>query len=368
MTRTRIICTIGPASDSLNILKALAEAGMAIARLNFSHGSHDDHLHRIRLIRRLKPRGRTRVKILQDLEGYRIRLGKFFGKKSFPLEKGQTLLLTNQKDGFDNSVVSLDYPSPLTDIATGASIFIDDGKIALVAKSRTKKLLKAKVIDPGILKERKGVNIPGLKLPFTGLTEKDKADLEFGLSQGVEYIAQSFVRNKRDVVLLREKMNDRDHGVKVIAKIENREGIRNIDGVLDAADGIMIARGDMGVCVPIYEIPMIQKWIVKKCNARKKFVITATQMLENMTENLRPTRAEVTDVANAVLDGSDYLMLSGETAAGKFPVEAAEMMKRIIEFTEKSIPGFLESLDLSGSESALSRRKWGPPIRAGTSC
>ncbi|OGW81865.1 MAG: pyruvate kinase [Omnitrophica bacterium RIFCSPHIGHO2_02_FULL_51_18] len=330
-----MIYTIGPASDSFEILKALAEAGMAVARLNFSHGNHEEHLHRIRLIKRLNARGRTRVKILQDLEGYRIRIGKFFGKKYLLLKKGQTLLLTNQKNGFDGSVVPLDYSGPLTDIATSSPIFIDDGNIVLVVKSRTKKLLKAKVIDPGILKERKGVNIPGLKLPFAGPTEKDKIDLELALSQGVEYIAQSFVRNKRDVVLLREKMNGRDRDVKVIAKIENREGIRNIDGILDVSDGIMIARGDMGVCVPIYEIPMIQKWIIKKCNARKKFVITATQMLENMTENLRPTRAEVTDVANAVLDGSDYLMLSGETAVGKFPVEAAQMMKRIIEFTEK---------------------------------
>ena len=337
MTSAKIICTIGPASDSLNTLKALAESGMTIARLNFSHGSHDDHFRRIRLIRRLNAKGRTCVKILQDLEGYRIRLGRFSWKKRFPLKKGQTLLLTNQKDGFDSRVVPLSYPGPLTDIRMGSSIFIDDGNIALVVKSRTQKLLKAIVIDPGILKERKGVNIPGLELPFAGLTDKDKIDLEFGLRQNVDYVAQSFVRNKRDVALLREQMNGRGRTVKVIAKIENREGIRNIDGILDAADGIMIARGDMGVSVPIYEIPMIQKWIIKKCRARKKFVVTATQMLENMTENLRPTRAEVTDVANAVLDGSDYLMLSGETAAGKFPVETAQMMKRIIDFTEKSV-------------------------------
>jgi pyruvate kinase len=348
VARTKIICTIGPASESFNVLKELMAAGMAIARLNFSHGNHEEQLRKIRLIRRLNKMRRTRIKVLQDLQGYRIRIGKFSGKKSFPLKKDQTLFLTNQKNKSGKNIVPFDYAGSLADIAIGTPIFIDDGNIALIVKSRTKKLLKTKVMDPGILKERKGVNIPALKTPFASFTDKDQVDLEFGLSQGVEYIAQSFVRNKKDIIFLKKKINNRDHAVKIIAKIENREGLRNIDGILEVSDGIMVARGDLGISVPIYQIPVIQKWLIKKCIARNKFVITATQMLESMTKNQRPTRAEVTDVANAVLDGSDYLMLSGETAVGKFPIETVEMMKRVIEFTEKSVPG-----SATGSDSRI---------------
>lgn len=338
MVKRRIICTIGPASDSPAVLRAMMLEGMDIARLNFSHGQHADHQRRIDVIRRLNKKYRRQIKILQDLEGYRIRIGRFKKKKTIELKKGQIVLLTNSKDvKGDAGIIPFDYEGSLRDIKTGSFIYIDDGNIILAVKTSTRNCLKTEVIIPGILKENKGINIPDVSLRFKGLTDKDKADIQFGIRNRVDYIAQSFVRDKGDMILVREEVKDTLPACQLIAKIENREGIKNIARILDVSDGIMVARGDMGVSVPIYEIPMIQKMIIKKCNEKKKFVITATQMLESMTEHVRPTRAEVTDVANAILDGSDFVMLSEETAAGNYPVEAVRMMNQIVRFTERFV-------------------------------
>jgi len=313
-------------------------AGMDVARMNFSHGSHMEHSRRIELIRQLNKKYRRRIKILQDLEGYRIRVGLFKDKREIVLKRKQVLLLTNNEDTIgDEDIIPFDYHGPLADIKIGSYIYIDDGNIGLLVKARTKKYLKTEVIIPGILKERKGINIPDINLKFKGLTDKDRADIEFGLRNKVDYIAQSFVRDKDDIMPIRKLTKERLPNCKIIAKIENRQGIKNIDEIIGVCDGVMIARGDMGVSIPLYEIPIVQKGIIRKCNRADKFVITATQMLESMTENVRPTRAEVTDVANAILDGSDFLMLSAETATGKYPVEAARMMNQVIIFTEQHL-------------------------------
>jgi len=338
MVRTKIICTLGPASEQATILRKMILAGMDVARFNFSHGNHKEHMIRISLIRKLNKKYRRHVKILQDLEGYRIRIGKFNGKnnKSIELKKRQRVYLTNQSNLNDRGAIPFDYDGQLQDIKTGSFIYIDDGYIALRVKSVSKKRIEAEVITPGKLKENKGVNIPGIKLRFKDLTEKDRTDLQFGIKNKVDFIAQSFVRNKNDVLNIKKIIDSSNLKPGIIAKIENREGIKNIDEILEVADGIMIARGDMGVTLPIFEVPILQKMIIKKCIKKKKMVITATQMLESMTEHKRPTRAEVSDIANAVLDGSNYLMLSAETAIGAYPVEAVKMMNDIIKFTEST--------------------------------
>ena len=314
-------------------------AGIDVARLNFSHGSYSEHHNRITIIRELNKKYRRHIRILQDLEGYRIRIGKFSGKKkTFELKKKKIVLLTN-KDGLkDDNVIPLDYEGPLKDIKLGTHIYVDDGNIALLVKQGTKKYLKTEVITPGILKENKGVNIPDLKLRFQDMTEKDKNDLKFGIKNKVDFIAQSFVRSKKDITNLRKFLGDKIK-CKIIAKIENKDGIKNIEEIINVVDGIMIARGDMGVSLPIYQVPMVQKMIIRKCNQMKKFVITATQMLESMTEHIRPTRAEVSDVANAIIDGSDYVMLSAESAVGEHPVETVKMMNDIIKYTESKAGG-----------------------------
>jgi pyruvate kinase len=312
---------------------------MDVARLNFSHGNHAGHKSNLELVRGLNSKYRRRVRILQDLEGYRIRVGVFKNRKTIELKKRQIVLLTNEEKLSSDDIIPFDYEGSLRDIKTGSYIYIDDGNIALKVKARPGHYIKAEVIMPGALKENKGVNIPDIQLRFKELTEKDKTDLRFGIENKVDFIAQSFVRNKRDIINIRNFIKGSNINCKIIAKIENRQGIRNIDEILNACDGIMIARGDMGVSMPIYKIPILQKMIIKKCNQAKKFVITATQMLESMTEHIRPTRAEVSDVANAILDGSDYLMLSAETAVGKYPVETVRMMNDIIKFTELSSGG-----------------------------
>jgi len=311
---------------------------MNVARLNFSHGTNKTHKQSIDIIRQLNKTHRSKIKILQDLEGYRIRVGLFKGpRKMVELVKGSIVTLINKLETDKKDVVPFDYGGSLYDIKIGRYIFIDDGNIALKVKSRDRNGIRAEVIVPGILKEHKGINIPDINLKFEGLTDKDKNDLLFGIANKVDFIAQSFVRNKKDMLSVRKFINRNKFNCPLIAKIENRQGIGNIDEILEVSDGIMIARGDMGVSLPIYEVPVMQKMIIKKCNQQKKFVITATQMLESMTEHLRPTRAEVSDVANAIVDGSDYVMLSGETAVGEHPVEAVQMMRNIIRFTEKSI-------------------------------
>lgn len=336
MVKTKIICTLGPSSRNEAILRKMMLAGMDVARLNFSHGDFRQHGDFINMIRRLNGKYRRRILILQDLEGYRIRIGKLNGVQGVMLKKRQTLLLSNKIKCFSSGIIPFDYEGSLKDISEGSQLFIDDGNIALMVKSNKGSCLKTEVLIPGVIKENKGINIPDLKLSFSGLTRKDIYDIEFGIKNRVDFIAQSFVRDKNDIIKIRELIGSRLKHCKLIAKIENRDGIRNIDRIIGASDGIMIARGDMGVSIPLYEVPIVQKEIIRKCNRAKKFVITATQMLESMTEHLRPTRAEVADVANAILDGTNFVMLSAESASGKHPVESVAMMNDIIKFTEKN--------------------------------
>lgn len=336
MPRTKIVATLGPASGSYTVLRKMFDAGLDVVRLNFSHGSRQEHLERVKLVRQLNKKYRRHIRIMQDLEGFRIRVGRFQGEKTKLLVNRTTVWLSNDEKTQGPKTIPFDYQGDLSRITPGQLIFIDDGNLILKVKSSSEKSIKAIVVEGGILKERKGINIPDVKLSFSSMTEKDKKDVQFGIEQGVDFVSLSFVRNKEDVLEAVELIKPDLPECKIVAKIENREAIKNIDSIIKVSDGIMIARGDMGVSLPIYEVPIIQKIIIKKCNAAKKVVITATQMLEHMTEHSRPTRAEVTDIANAIIDGTDYVMLSAETAAGKFPSESVEMMNNIIKFTERN--------------------------------
>jgi len=334
MSRTKIICTLGPVSSSKSILTKMVLSGLNVARLNFSHGLYKEHKAKIRILRDINKARKSGIKILQDLEGFRIRIGELKGHKPIQLKKGSVIWLAQENILGNGNVVPFDYEGDLKVIKAGQHVYIEDGKIALRALKSDGKRLKCEVVIPGLIKEHKGVNIPEAKLTFSSLTQKDKDDLEFGVENKVDWIAQSFVRNKEDILEIKNVVGGRLPGCQYIAKIENREALNNIDEIIDVCDGIMVARGDLGISVPIYEIPFLQKEIIKKCNKAGKFVITATQMLEHMTEDIWPTRAEVTDVANAILDGTDYVMLSEETAAGKYPLETVKMMKSIVDYAE----------------------------------
>ncbi len=311
-------------------------AGLDVVRLNFSHGCLSEHSHRIGLIRHLNRIHHRHIRILGDLEGHRIRIGTFRGGRSLQLKNGEIFTLFRGTSPSGCRGVSLDYEGPFEQIPKGKIIYIDDGTIALKVVKASRDRIKTKVITAGLLKENKGVNIPGVRLQFSEITAKDQEDIEFAVKNKLDYLAQSFVRNAADVIEVKGKLKSRLPKCRIIAKIENQQGINNIDKIIDVSDGIMIARGDMGVCVPVYKIPIIQKEIIRKCNNKKRFVITATQMLERMVESRIPTRAEVTDVANAVLDGTDFVMLSAETAAGRYPVQAVDMMNKILAYTEKA--------------------------------
>lgn len=337
MVRTKIICTLGPASSSETVIRKMTMAGMDVVRLNCSHGRMSDHASRIKLVRRVNKKYRRRVRILLDLEGPRTRIGRLRDHKPVLLKKRQVVWLVQKESQEEKGMIPFDYEGPLSSIKGAKFIYIDDGNIVLKIKKIEKKKIKTEVVVGGLLKDHKGINIPGARFKFSSMTEKDKRDISFGLEQKVDYIAQSFVRSKKDVLEVKNRVKSKLPSCKIISKIENRDGIRNIDEIVNISDGIMIARGDMGVSVPIYQVPMIQKTIIKKCNGKRKFVITATQMLENMAEHIRPTRAEVTDVANAIIDGTDFVMLSAETAVGKFPVESVRMMNDIIKFTEHNL-------------------------------
>lgn len=327
----KIICTLGPASAQEAMIAKMASRGMDVARINFSHGDHRLHQTLIDRVRRVNEKHHYRVTILQDLEGHRLRVGRL--QKNIPLDKDKIVYMCRES-GDSSKDISFDYAGDLKEIKKGASVFIDDGTIHLKVLGHTAKRLKLKVIQGGVLKERKGINIPTLKLKTKAMTLKDQHDLEFGIQNRVEKIAQSFVRHKRDILRVADMVKSRLPSCKIIAKIENQEGVRNLDSIMEACDGIMVARGDLGVTMPIYKIPIIQKYIIRRCNRRKKFVIIATQMLDSMIEHGRPTRAEVSDVANAILDGTDYVMLSAETAVGRYPSRSIQMMRQIIEYTE----------------------------------
>lgn len=338
MPRTKIVATLGPASSNYTMLRKMVAAGLDVVRLNFSHGTHEQHLESINIVRQINKKYHRAIRIMQDLEGFRIRIGHFEGEQTRTLTHRSKVWLTNDVQARGPKMIPFDYTGDLSRIERGQMIYIDDGNLALRADSVHANSIKATVIEGGVLKERKGVNIPGTDLAFEGMTDKDKQDIQFGIEQKVDYISLSFVRDARDVREAAEIVKPHLPRCRLVAKIESRQAIGNIDAIIDAADGIMIARGDMGVALPIYEIPIVQKQLIRKCNAAGKFVITATQMLEHMTESTRPTRAEVTDVANAIIDGTDFVMLSAETAVGKYPCESVLMMNEIIKFTEKSLP------------------------------
>jgi pyruvate kinase len=336
LRKTKIVCTIGPASETVETLRRLIREGMDIARLNFSHGSHEEHDARIRNIRQAAREEGKPVAILLDTKGPEIRTGDL-KVPAIDLAEGDTLILTTEQIPGDRERISVSYPGLVHDVKAGDTILIDDGLIGLKVERVEGTEIICRVENGGTLKSRKGVNIPGAEVHLPSITEKDAADILFGIEQGVDFIAASFVRKAQDVLEIRKILEERGSDIPIIAKIENREGIENLDAILDVSDGLMVARGDLGVEIPVEEVPLVQKRIIQKCNRLGKPVITATQMLDSMQRNPRPTRAEASDVANAIFDGTDALMLSGETAAGKYPVEAVRTMARIAVRTEESL-------------------------------
>lgn len=333
MRRVKIVCTIGPSSSSKKTINELIKAGMNVARLNFSHGTHKEHRRAVGNIRKAGIKFNVPVAVLQDLKGLKIRVGSL--KNGFIiLKKNSTLVLTVKDIIGDSKQISVSYPRLIKDVKIGDKILLDDGLLQLKVTGKGKDRLITKVIEGGVLREKKGVNLPGTTISGAVFTKKDQKDLEFGLKMGVDYIAMSFVHSKDDIMKVKNWLKKRNADVPVIAKIERPQALENIDEIIQVSDGLMIARGDLGVEVPPEKVPLIQKDLIKRCNLAMKPVITATQMLESMTEHMRPTRAEAADVANAVLDGTDSLMLSAETSIGKYPVKALKMMDRIIRFTE----------------------------------
>ncbi len=336
LRKTKIVCTIGPASESPEVLRELIRQGMNIARLNFSHGSHQEHAERIQKIREAAAAEQKTIGILLDTKGPEIRTGDLKDVQ-VELVKGQRFILTTERIEGDQERVSITHPDLPKEVKVGATILIDDGLIGLTVEDIHATEIICKVENGGILKSRKGVNIPGIKINLPGITEKDAQDIRFGIEHEIDYIAASFIRKKEDILEIREILERHGSQALIIAKIENQEGIENLDSILKVADGIMIARGDMGVEIPVEEVPIVQKEIIKKCNQLGKVVITATQMLDSMQRNPRPTRAEASDVANAIFDGTDAIMLSGETAAGKYPVESLRVMNSIASRIESAL-------------------------------
>ncbi|MGP1598263.1 pyruvate kinase [Peptoanaerobacter stomatis] len=334
--KTKIVCTIGPASESAETLKQLIDEGMNVCRLNFSHGSYDEHQARIDTIKKVRNEVKRPIAILLDTKGPEIRTGNF-NKDEVTLNAGQKFTITMDDVVGDETKCTVSYKELVDDVNVNDRILIDDGLIELVVLSKDKKDILCEVKNTGIVKNKKGVNVPNVKINLPAITQKDKEDIIFGIKNDIDYIAASFVRKASDVLAIREVLeNNGGQNIKIISKIESQEGVDNIDEILEVSDGIMVARGDLGVEIPTEEIPMVQKEIIKKCNSLSKYVITATQMLDSMIRNPRPTRAEVTDVANAIFDGTDAIMLSGETAAGKYPVEAVKTMAKIARATEES--------------------------------
>ena len=326
---------MGPRTMDKIILKELIAGGMNVARFNFSHGSYEEHAERIALVRQVSEQLGIPVALMLDTKGPEIRTGLLKDGKKVSLEQGKEFTLYTEERVGDETGCSITYQQLVYDVRKGDTILIDDGLIGLEVQRVSADKIECIIKNGGELGERKGVNVPNVKIHLPGVTQKDREDILFGIEQGVDYIAASFVRNSDCIMDIREILED-NHGrdIGIIAKIENAEGVENIDEILDAADGIMVARGDLGVEIPADQVPHIQKKIIHKCNRKCKPVVTATQMLDSMIRNPRPTRAEAGDVANAIYDGSDAIMLSGETAMGKYPVEAVRMMAKIAETTE----------------------------------
>lgn len=336
MIHTKIVCTIGPASSSVEMLEKLIKAGMNIARLNFSHGSHEEHARRITMIREASQNTGRTVAVLLDTKGPEIRIGDLDPEK-ISVSPGQEVILTVRNAAGNGNVLPITYEGLPEDVEPGNEILIDDGLIGLEVVAVDGLDIVCRVKNGGDIYPHKGVNVPGVEVKLPGVTEKDISDIIFGIEQDIDFIAASFVRKASDVLEIRRILEEREADIDIIAKIESRSGVNNIEEILKVADGIMVARGDLGVEIPPEEVPLVQKMIIDKCNKVGKPVITATQMLDSMIRNPRPTRAEASDVANAIFDGTDAVMLSGETAAGRYPEEAVRTMAGIASKTETAI-------------------------------
>ena len=338
MKKTKVVCTMGPNTNDRELMRKLIQNGMDVARFNFSHGDHEEQKGRMDMLKELREEEHATTAILLDTKGPEIRTGVLKDGKKIKLETGKTFTLTTEDIVGDENKVSITYKGLAEDVSEGKIILIDDGLIGLKVIGKTDKEIHCEIINGGELGEKKGVNVPGVPVRLPAITEKDKEDIKFGAEQGIDFIAASFVRNAECILEIRAYLKSLGAPfIPIIAKVENSEGIDNIDEIIRAADGVMVARGDLGVEIPAEEVPYLQKMIIQKCNSHFKTVITATQMLDSMIRNPRPTRAEVTDVANAVYDGTDAVMLSGETAQGKYPLEALQMMVHIVENTEEHL-------------------------------
>ena len=337
MKKTKIICTMGPNTENRETMKQLVLNGMDIARFNFSHGSYEEHLGKLEILKSVREELDLPVAALLDTKGPEIRTGTLEGGKKVYLEEGQKYTLTTRLVTGNSEIGHVNYSELTDDLTLSSTVLIDDGLIELKVEKIDGTEIECKVINGGELGERKGVNIPGVKTNLPCLTDKDREDILFGIENGFDFIAASFVRTADAVTEIKKMIAEHNSTIKVIAKIENEEGIENIDSIIEAADGIMIARGDMGVEIPYEDVPVIQKMIIKKALKAGKVTITATQMLDSMIKNPRPTRAETADVANAVFDGTGGIMLSGETAVGKYPVEAVKTMARVAVRAEEAI-------------------------------
>ena len=333
MKKTKIVCTMGPNTDNREIMKELALNGMDVARFNFSHGDHAEHRHRLEILESVREELGIPIASLLDTKGPEIRTGKLKDGKKVTLKEGDLYTLTTEEIVGDETRGYINYAGLAEDVKPGDRILIDDGLIELHVREVNGTDIVCRIENGGELGEKKGVNVPGVRVKLPALTDKDKEDIRFGVDAGFDFVAASFVRDA--IREIREILDEKGSTMQIIAKIENEEGIENIDSIIEASDGIMVARGDMGVEIPAEKVPHIQKMIIRKCNLACKVVITATQMLDSMIRNPRPTRAEVSDVANAVYEGTDAVMLSGETAMGSYPIEAVRMMSQIAEESEK---------------------------------
>lgn len=342
--RTKIVCTLGPSSNTLEDIERLYRAGMNVVRINFSHGSHEGHKKTIGFVREVAKKHKYSIPVLMDLQGPKIRVGSMKDGAQ-QLSEGDIVEITSEDVEGSSSLIPIDYPNLVQDASEGNQILIDDGLLELKVLKKGTTSLKAKVVVGGTLKSRKGVNLPDVKISMSSLTQKDIEDLEFGLSVGVDFVAMSFVRSAKDVQDVISRVRAAGSNASIIAKIEKPEAVEVIDEIIEETDGIMVARGDLGIEIPSEKVPMVQKKIIDRCRAAGKPVITATQMLDSMINNPRATRAESSDVANAVMDGTDAVMLSGETAAGKYPVEAVRAMDKIIRSVEESSDRLYYSLN-----------------------
>ncbi|MDD2376337.1 MAG: pyruvate kinase [Clostridia bacterium] len=338
MRRTKIVATIGPASEKEEVFTKLIEAGVNIMRLNFSHGTHEEHLEKVMTLKKLNKKLGTSVAFLLDTKGPEIRLGTFVDDQKHMLIKGNKFTLTTDEIEGTDKIVSVTYEHLPKDVEVGGHILINDGLVNLIIDKIDGHNIECTVANSGLIGNRKGVNVPGAKLQLKAMTEKDKDDLKFAVDNDFDFVAASFVRKASDVIEIREYLKSLGNTeIKIISKIENQEGLDNFDKILKVTDGIMVARGDLGVEIPIEHLPSVQKNMIRKTVAAGKPVITATQMLESMQSNPRPTRAEVSDVANAVYDGTSAIMLSGESAQGEYPLECVQTMVKISEYSESNI-------------------------------